>query len=171
MSNPNIELGIPNLEEYYMSMAFIAAMRANCLNRAVGCIVVSEDNGSIISSGYNGVPKGLPHCQTCRRRDEGYGPGEGLHRSRSSHAEQNALIQASKYGKSVNNAILYCTDLPCNECTKIIINAGIQKVVYCNEYPGSEAKEMLLNSSVSISQLNKKEILNSLKMYIDIINN
>lgn len=169
MSNPNISIGIPNLEEYYMSMAFIASMRANCLNRFVGCVIVSEDNRSILSSGYNGVPAGLPHCETCRRRNEGYGPGEGLHRSRSSHAEQNAIGQAAKYGKEINNSIIYCTAMPCNECSKIIINAGIKKVVYCDDYPGSEAKEMFKFAGIEIEQLDKKKILANLKNWLNII--
>lgn len=170
IKNPAILTGLPNLEEYYMMMAFVAASRANCLNRYVGCIVVTGDNRSILSSGYNGAPSGLPHCETCRRRNEGYGPGEGLHRSRSSHAEQNALIQAAKYGKEVNNSILYCTTLPCNECCKIIINAGVSKVVFCDDYPNSEALEMLKLSNIDTLKLDRKIILEKLQNWVDSIN-
>lgn len=169
MNNPNISIGIPRLEEYYMSMAFIAARRANCLNRFVGCIIVTEDNRSILSSGYNGVPAGLPHCETCRRRTEGFGPGEGLHRSRSSHAEQNAIGQAAKYGKEINNSIIYCTALPCNECSKIIINSGIKKVVFCDDYPGSEAIEMFQQANIEVEKLEKESIISNLKMWLNTI--
>lgn len=164
--NHNVLIGLPTLEEYYMMIAFIVSSRANCLNRAVGCVVVSDDNRSILSSGYNGVPSGLPHCLTCRRREEGYGPGEGLHRSRSSHAEQNALIQAAKYGKSVKGAIIYTTDLPCNECAKIIINAGIGRVFYCNDYPHAETKEMLSSVGIEVVQLDKEKIIERLRNWI-----
>lgn len=167
--NPNIEIGIPNLEEYYMMMAFVAASRANCLNRAVGSVLVSPDNGSIIATGYNGVPKGLPHCQTCRRREEGFGPGEGLHRSRAAHAEANVIIQAAKYGKKVENSIMYVTDMPCSDCCKLIINSSIKRVVYCNKYPGSEAEEILTLSGIEMKQLDKERIVKHLKLYIQAI--
>lgn len=165
MSNPNLEIGIPNLEEYYMMMAFVASSRANCLNRAVGSVLVSPDNGSIIATGYNGAPKGLPHCVTCRRREEGFGPGEGLHRSRAAHAEASVITQAAKYGRKVENSIMYVTDLPCTDCCKLIINAGIKKVFYCREYPGSEAKESLFESNIEVVQLDKEKVTSYLKMY------
>lgn len=158
---------IPSLEKYYMMIAFIVASRANCLNRSVGCVIVSSDNKSILSTGYNGVPAGLPHCSTCRRREEGFGSGEGLHRSRSSHAEQNAIVQAAKYGKVLNESILYCTTLPCNECTKMIINSNILKIYYCDEYPTSEAKEMLKFANIEVVRLDKKEIFSNLNFWIN----
>lgn len=167
--NPANELGRPNLEEYYMSLAFAAASRANCLNRAVGSILVSSDNGSIVATGYNGVPKGKPHCITCRRREEGYGPGEGLHRSRSEHAERSVINQASKYGRKTENCILYVTDMPCSECCKGIIGAGIKKVYYCNEYPGSEARKDLEAVGIELIQLNKKKIIENLKNFLNLI--
>jgi dCMP deaminase len=167
--NPNIELGFPKLEEYYMMMAFVAGSRANCLNRAVGAVLVSPDNGSIVATGYNGVPRGLPHCATCRRREEGFGPGEGLHRSRAEHAERSVIEQAAKYGRKVENTILYVTDMPCSECTKAIINAGIKKLYYCSDYPGTEAKEMLTSVGVEIVQLDKKKIVKQLQLFANVI--
>lgn len=171
VKNPSLVVGLPNLEQYYMMMAFVAATRANCLNRAVGAVLVSPDNGSIVATGYNGVPKGLPHCQTCRRREEGFGPGEGLHRSRAEHAERSVIEQAAKYGRKVKDTILYVTDLPCSECTKAIINSGIRKVIYCHEYPGSEAINMLLSAGVEINQLDSKPVLDQLRNYATILNN
>lgn len=169
IKNPSILVGLPKLEEYYMMMAYVAATRANCLNRAVGSVLVSSDNNSIIATGYNGVPKGLPHCQTCRRRDEGYGPGEGLHRSRATHAEANVIIQAAKYGREVNNTIMYVTDMPCSDCCKLIINSGIKKVVYCKDYPGSEAKDILINSNIDLLQIDEKVIFKHLEDYLSIM--
>lgn len=169
IKNPSLMIGLPSLDEYYMMMAFVAASRANCLNRAVGAVLVSPDNGSIIATGYNGVPKGLPHCVTCRRRDEGYGPGEGLHRSRAAHAEANAIVQAAKYGNPVENSIMYVTDMPCSDCCKLIINSGIIKVFYCGEYPGSEAKEILTNSSIEVLQINKEKVINNLRNYLKML--
>jgi dCMP deaminase len=167
--NPNIELGIPPLDEYYMMMAFVAASRANCLNRAVGSVLVTSDNGSVAATGYNGVPRGLPHCVTCRRREEGFGPGEGLHRSRAEHAERSVIEQAAKYGRKTEGSILYVTDMPCSECTKAIINAGIKKLYYCSEYPGTEAREMLTTVGIEIVQLDKSKILDHLESYIKAI--
>lgn len=171
IKNPGLLVGLPSLEEYYMMIAFIVASRANCLNRSVGAVLVSEDNGSIIATGYNGVPKGLPHCTVCRRRLEGYGPGEGLHRSRAAHAEANVIIQAAKYGRIVNNTILYVTDLPCSDCCKLIVNSGIKKVVYCKDYPKSEAKEILLNSNIEVKKLDYDKIINKLETYVSFIKN
>lgn len=169
VKNPSLLVGLPTLEQYYMMMAFIASTRANCLNRAVGAVLVSPDNGSISATGYNGVPKGLPHCQTCRRRDEGYGPGEGLHRSRAAHAEASVITQAAKYGRKVENTIMYVTDLPCSDCCKLIINSGISKVVYCREYPGTEAKDILIESKIEVVKMDEKEVTNQLKNFVNII--
>lgn len=152
-----------------MMMAFVAASRANCLNRAVGSILVTSDNGSVIATGYNGVPRGLPHCQTCRRREEGFGPGEGLHRSRAEHSERSVIEQAAKYGRKTEGGILYVTDMPCSECTKAIINAGIKKIYYCSEYPGTEAREMLAAVGIEIVKLDKNKILDHLEAYIKAI--
>jgi len=169
IKSPSLLSGLPSLEEYYMSMAFAAASRANCLNRAVGAILVSPDNGSILATGYNGVPKGLPHCTSCRRRDEGFGPGEGLHRSRAAHAEANAIVQAAKYGNPVENSIMYVTDMPCSDCCKLIINSGIKSVYYCSDYPGSEAKEILTNSGIIVNKLDKIKILEQLNNFIKLM--
>lgn len=169
--NPNMVLGLPSLEEYYMMMAFVAASRANCLNRAVGSILVTPDGGSVTATGYNGVPRGLPHCQTCRRRDEGFGPGEGLHRSRATHAEANVIVQAAKYGRKTEGCTMYVTDMPCSDCCKLIINSGIAKVYYCEEYPGSEAGKILIDSGIEIQKMEKSKIINMLEDYVSAIKN
>ncbi|MNJ90389.1 tRNA-specific adenosine deaminase [compost metagenome] len=171
MANPNNELGLPPLNEYYMMMAFVAASRANCLNRAVGSVLVTPDGGSVAATGYNGVPRGLPHCVTCRRREEGYGSGEGLHRSRAEHAERSVIEQAAKYGRKTEGCIMYVTDMPCSECSKAIINAGIKKLYYCSEYPGTEARIMLGSVGIEIVQLDKPKILNHLQAFIKAIGN
>lgn len=170
MANPNNELGIPNLEEYYALISVVVSFRAACLNRAVGAVLVSEDNKSIIATGYNSPPANLPHCQTCRRRDEGYGPGEGLHRSRATHAEANVIVQAAKYGRIVNGCIMYITDMPCSDCCKLIINSGIKKVCYLQDYPGSEAKDMLSGAGIEIKKLDRKKILKYLISHSEILN-
>lgn len=167
--NPSNEIGRPGLEEYYMSLAFAVAARATCLNRAVGSVLVTPDNGSIMATGYNGVPKGKPHCLTCRRREEGYGPGEGLHRSRAEHAERSVINQAGKYGREIEGGILYVTDMPCSECTKGIIGVGIKKVYYCNKYPGSEAEIELKSAGIELIQLDKKKVIGDLQAFLNLI--
>lgn len=169
IKNPSLLVGLPSLEDYYMMIAHVVASRANCLNRAVGAVLVTSDNGSIVATGYNGVPRGLPHCSTCRRREEGFGPGEGLHRSRAEHAERSVIEQAARYGRKVEGSILYVTDMPCSECTKAIINSGIKKVIYCSKYPGSEAEEMLTAAGIEIKQVKKNQVLQELKDYVSIL--
>ena len=167
MTNPNIELGFPSLAEYYMMLAHVVKSRANCLNRAVGAVLVTPDNNSVLATGYNGSPKGQSHCITCRRREEGYGPGEGLHRSRAAHAEENVLIQSARYGRPTDNAILYVTALPCEECSKLIINAGVKQVYYDQSYPNSEAATMLTQAGVIVNQTDHVSISARLKLFVE----
>jgi dCMP deaminase len=166
-TNLNHKIGIPSLEYYYMIVAHVVSFRANCLNRPVGSVLVTPDNGSIIATGYNGVPKKIEHCKTCRRRDEGFKSGEGLHRCRAEHAERSVINQAAKYGRKTEGAILYVTDLPCSDCCKGIINNEISKVYYCVDYPGSEAHEVLKAAGIEVQQLSKIKVMSKLKSFSD----
>lgn len=116
----------PNWDEYFMAIAKQVATRATCDRLHVGAVLVSQDS-VILSTGYNGAPRGMPHCD-----EAGHEIVEG-HCVRTVHAEANAIAQAARTGASVEGATLYTTASPCYDCFKLLINAGVKKVVY-NEF-------------------------------------
>ncbi len=122
-----------------MDIAAVVSTRSTCLRRQVGAILVKETR--ILASGYNGAPAGLRHCLEtgCLREQRGVPSGQRHELCRGLHAEQNALIQAAVYGIAIGGAICYVTHQPCVLCAKIMINAGIKKVVFKGAYPDSLA--------------------------------
>ena len=143
----------PTYDEYFMNMAQVVATRSTCLRRQVGALLVK--NKHILSTGYNGAPKGLKHCSEvgCLRETQGIKPGERHELCRGLHAEQNAIIQASVFGVSINKATLYCTNAPCSVCAKMLINAGIDEIVYKGHYPDRLAQEMLDESNIKMRKI------------------
>jgi dCMP deaminase len=125
----------PSWQEYFMKMAFLAASRSTCLRRAVGAALVRDNQ--LISTGYNGSPKGIPHCAEtgCLREQLNVPSGEKHELCRGVHAEQNAIIQAAINGSSTRGAVLYCTHQPCSICARLIINAEIRQVYIASAYP------------------------------------
>ena len=122
--------------KYFLDMATAAASRSSCGRRQVGTVIVMDK--MIISTGYNGTPRGLPNCVDggCRRfAENGNWPFD---KSNCSHSEENAIVQAARCGTKIEGATLYCTHSPCRMCSKMIINSGIKSVVYKELYPDSE---------------------------------
>lgn len=113
-------------DQYFMDHAFLVAQRGTCNRARVGCVLIKGNR--IIASGYNGSPSGLPHCD-----DEGHLMRDG-HCIRTVHAEENALLQCSRFGIASEGATAYVTHEPCVHCRKRMIQAGIVKVVYYNAY-------------------------------------
>lgn len=143
----------PSWEEYFMSIARRVAMRSTCLRRQVGCIIVLEKR--IVSTGYNGAPSGLPHCEEvgCVREDRGVASGERHELCRGLHAEQNAIIQAALHGTAVGGGTVFCTHKPCVLCTKMLINAGISRVYYAEGYEDTLAEEMARGAEMEFVHL------------------
>ena len=135
-----------------MEITRLVASRSTCLRRQVGAVIVKDKK--ILTTGYNGAPSGLAHCLEvgCLREKLGIPSGERHELCRGLHAEQNAIIQAAYHGVSIKSATLYCTDLPCIICTKMLINAGIQRVVYAQGYSDPLAQEMWEESGVFVEQ-------------------
>jgi dCMP deaminase len=133
----------PSWDEYFMELAQVISKRSTCLRRSVGALIVK--NKQIIATGYNGAPKGMEHCDVtgCLREKLNVPSGTRHELCRGIHAEQNAVIQAAVNGVSTEGGTLYCTHQPCVVCTKILINAGIKRVVYANPYPDKLAEEMM----------------------------
>ncbi len=124
----------PNWDEYFMMMAEVAATRSNCIKRRVGAVIVH--NQQILSTGYNGTPKGIKNCSEggCPRCGGGGASGAGLNECLCVHAEENSIVQAAAHGVAIRGGTLYCTLCPCSYCAKSIINAGIREVVYGGAY-------------------------------------
>jgi len=140
----------PGWDQYFMDIASVVASRSTCLRRQVGALIVKDRR--ILASGYNGAPGGLAHCLEtgCLRQQMGVPSGERHELCRGLHAEQNAVIQAAVYGIAIKDAVCYVTHQPCLLCAKILINAGIKKIVYKGDYPDSLAQEMFEEAGVEL---------------------
>ncbi len=139
-----------------MSIARQVASRSTCLRRNVGCVVVLGKR--IVSTGYNGAPSGIRHCNEagCLRESEGIPSGERHELCRGLHAEQNAIIQAALYGVALEGGTLYCTHRPCALCTKMIINAGIKRVIFLEGYPDELAEKLAKESGLLVERIRDK---------------
>jgi dCMP deaminase len=135
----------PSWDEYFMNIARAVASRSTCARRSVGSIVVKEKR--ILATGYNGAPAGLRHCD-----HTGGGDMRDGHCARSTHAEQNAIVQAAKYGTPIDGATVYCTDQPCLTCAKLLVNAGVKRVVFEGEYPDDLAVAIFDEAAIELSQ-------------------
>ena len=143
----------PSWPEYFMSIAQLVATRSTCLRRAVGAVLVKDKR--ILATGYNGVPTGIRHCTEtgCLREKLAVPPGEKHELCRGLHAEQNVIIQAAYYGAMTQGTTLYSTHKPCIICSKMLINAGVRKVVFLDGYPDALADEMLAEANIEIERL------------------
>ncbi|MCX8195414.1 MAG: cytidine/deoxycytidylate deaminase family protein [Candidatus Micrarchaeota archaeon] len=137
----------PNWDQYFMNIAKVVASRSNCLKRHVAAVIVKDKR--IVSTGYNGTPRGIRNCNEggCPRCKSFAESGTKLEECVCSHGEENAIVQAAYHGISIKDATLYSTFSPCLICTKMIINAGIKEVVYNADYPMSEASLQLLKEA------------------------
>jgi dCMP deaminase len=140
----------PSWDQYFMDITRLVATRSSCLRRQVGALLVKDRN--ILATGYNGVPSGITHCEAtgCLRERLKVPSGERHELCRGLHAEQNAIIQAAKHGTNIDGATLYCTTMPCIICTKMIINAGISRVIYSEGYADDLAREMITEAAIEV---------------------
>ncbi|MCP4116744.1 MAG: cytidine deaminase [Desulfobacteraceae bacterium] len=143
----------PSWHEYFMGIAGLVATRATCTRRKVGAILVKERR--ILCSGYNGAPTGIAHCDVagCLREQLNVPSGEKHELCRGVHAEQNTIIQAAFHGISVRGATLYCTHQPCSICAKMIINAGITRVIYGDGYNDPMSETMFDQAGIELTAL------------------
>jgi dCMP deaminase len=143
-------LSRPLWPEYFMTIAEMVAKRSTCLRRHVGAILVKDKR--ILATGYNGAPAGLKHCEEvgCLRQNASIPSGERHELCRGLHAEQNAIIQAAYHGISIAGSTLYCTNKPCVICSKMLINAGIVKIIYEKGYDDPLADQMITEAGIEI---------------------
>ncbi len=138
----------PSWDEYFMSIAEQVSGRSTCLRRHTGAVLVKDRR--ILSTGYNGTPVGLRHCEEvgCIRDQRNIVSGSHHELCRGIHAEQNAVIQAAKHGIMIDGATVYTTHQPCVLCAKILINAGVVEIVFRDPYPDPLAAEILTEAGV-----------------------
>ena len=146
----------PSWDDYFMGIAQAVATRATCDRGKSGCVIARDKQ--ILVTGYVGSPKGLPHCDEVGHQMKTMVHEDGSstqHCVRTTHAEQNAICQAAKLGVSIDDATLYCRMTPCSVCAKMIINAGIKRVVAEKRYhAGKESEEMFRISGVEFQVMN-----------------
>ena len=132
----------PGWDEYFMQIARTVATRATCPRLSVGCVLVREHR--ILTTGYNGAPRGVAHCTEagCILVND--------HCARATHAEANAIVQGALHGVSLAGSIAYCTHQPCVNCSKLLISAGVSKIVYGQPYPDAVASELLAEAGVAL---------------------
>lgn len=140
----------PAWDEYFMEMAEVVRKRSTCLRRGVGAVIVLDNR--IMATGYNGVPVGIEHCDVrgCLREELNVPSGERHELCRGLHAEQNAIIQAAYLGQSIAGGTLYCTTQPCVICAKMLINAGIRRIVIREAYPDELSDQMLKEAGIRV---------------------
>lgn len=147
----------PDYDSYFMGIADLVSTRSTCLRRKVGAVIVKDRR--ILSTGYNGAPSGLPHCEElggCLREKLKVSSGQRHELCRGLHSEQNAIVQAALFGVSVKDSTMYCTNAPCVVCAKMMINAGIKELVYADGYPDELAEEILSKSRIAVRKIDFK---------------
>jgi len=146
----------PSWEEYFMDITQLVAKRSTCLRRQVGALLVKDKK--ILATGYNGAPARLEHCLEigCLREQQSVPSGERHELCRGLHGEQNAIIQAAYHGVAIRGATLYCTNHPCVICSKMLINAGIERIVYEEGYADDLAAQMLKESGINVERFKRK---------------
>jgi len=141
----------PSADDYFMEIATVVAKRSTCLRNQVGALFVR--NKRILTTGYNGAPSGLDHCDQVGCARDGVASGTHHELCRAVHAEQNAIIQAALHGVGIAGGTLYCTNHPCGICAKMIINAGIVSVVIQDGYSDNLAAEILGEAGIQVKSL------------------
>ncbi len=151
------KLSRPSWDDYFMGIAKVVASRSNCVKRKVAAVIVKDKR--IISTGYNGTPRGTRNCSEggCPRCNSFTESGKNLEECLCSHGEENAIVQASYHGISIKESTIYTTFSPCLLCTKMIINAGIKEVVYNVDYPMADTPLRLLRDAGVKVRQNKIE--------------
>ncbi|KAM0254207.1 hypothetical protein ACHAP5_000193 [Fusarium lateritium] len=150
---PNPDRLRPGWDTYFMELASLASLRSNCMKRRVGCVLVGKER-RVISTGYNGTPRGLQNCTEggCPRCNDGNSSGVGLSTCLCIHAEENALLEAGRE-RIREGSILYCDTCPCLTCSIKICQVGISEVVYAHTYSmDSDTARVFREAGVKLRQ-------------------
>ena len=142
-------------DDYFMEITKLVARRSTCMRRHVGAVIVRDRR--ILATGYNGAPRGLRHCSEtgCLREKMNIPSGQNQELCRGLHAEQNAIIQSALFGVSIENSQIYTVNQPCVVCAKMIINAGIKRIVFDEAYPDPLSEELIKESGIELVNIRK----------------
>ena len=148
----------PSWDEYFLDIMNIVGTRSTCDRGRSGCVGVRDRR--ILSTGYVGSPANVAHCDDVGHEMQTVVHPDGTqsrHCIRTTHAEQNAIAQAARIGVSLEGSTLYCNMTPCYTCAKMIINAGIKRVV-CNKdyHAGDRSKEVFKEAGIAYELVNNK---------------
>lgn len=143
MANGSLMTDRPDWDSYFMGIATLASSRATCTKRHVGAVIVRDK--MVLSTGYNGAVRGLPHCT-----DVGH---EGEFCTRSVHAEANAIVQAARCGTRTDGADVYTTASPCLNCFHLIVNAGVRRVLYAEEFRETRCFDLAADVGIELVHL------------------
>ena len=149
----------PSWDEYFLEIATEVATRSTCMRRHVGAVLVRDKR--ILTTGYNGAPRGLAHCSArgCLREKHGVPSGERHELCRGLHAEMNAMLQAASYGVNISGSTLYATTFPCSLCVKMAANCCIERVVTVAgaDYPDDLAKDILGEAGIKVDMITRRD--------------
>ena len=144
----------PSWDQYFMEMAELTAKRSTCIRRNVGAVIVKDKHA--IATGYNGAPRGIKHCEDrggCLRQQLNVPSGKRHELCMALHDEQNAIIQAAAMGHAIEGGTIYITHQPCVICAKMIINAGIERIVVKEGYPDELSLDILKEAGLEVEKI------------------
>ena len=138
----------PSWDDYFLKMALLTAERSTCRRHHIGAVIVRDKR--VLTTGYNGAAKGATDCLElgCLREELNIPSGTRHEICRAIHAEQNAIIQAGLHGVSIVDSTMYCTHSPCFICAKMIVNAGINRMVSFTEYADNNFPDLFREAGV-----------------------
>jgi dCMP deaminase len=143
----DVVLNRPGWDDYFFSIAKVVASRATCPARQVGCVVIDRETKAILSTGYNGAPRGTEHCTSaCATRQS----GSDFRKCHALHGELNAILNAAYNGMNLKGSVMYLTTTPCVFCSRAIVQAGISEVRAMSKYPHEDALELLRAGGVDV---------------------
>ena len=145
----------PDWDSYFFRMTTLIATRSTCPSRAVGCVIIDMETKHVISTGYNGAPRGTAHCgEGCMSRE----PGKSWEKCRAVHAELNAILNAAKNGVSTDGCRMYLSTTPCVFCSRTLINAGVKEVYAMAKYSHDEAISLLTEGGIKVKVISPVEL-------------
>ncbi|OGI64198.1 cell division protein DedD [Candidatus Nomurabacteria bacterium RIFCSPLOWO2_01_FULL_41_21] len=148
----------PSWDEYFLEVMYTIGKRSSCDRGRSGCVITKDNR--ILATGYAGSPIGTKHCDDVGHELQGtlYQDGtKSMHCIRTAHAEQNAIVHAARVGTSLLDSTIYCNMIPCYACAKMIINAGVVKLVSKKDYHASKrTKEIFREAGIKFKIINKE---------------
>lgn len=155
----------PTWDEYFVEIMHAVAKRATCDRGRSGCVIARDKQ--VLVTGYVGAPRGAPHCDEVGHQLKKVTHEDGTiseHCMRTAHAEQNAIVQAARLGISIDRGTLYCSMTPCATCAKMIVNAGIVRVVCEKKYhAGAESEKLFSDAGIDLIYLSDETMVYPLK--------